>query len=81
MPFAIEEKGTFDSPWAIAFAPGTQVLFITEKPGTMKFVDLVSGRLGTVSGLPTVVNAGQGGLGKLGDARQAHDLPELGGSW
>ena len=65
MPFAIEEKGTFDSPWAIAFAPGTQVLFITEKPGTMKFVDLVSGRLGTVSGLPTVVNAGQGGLGDV----------------
>ena len=44
MPFAIEDKGTFDSPWAMAFAPGTQVLFITEKPGTMKFVDLASGR-------------------------------------
>src|SRR5690606_27905698 len=49
-PFAIEEKGAFDSPWAIAFAPGTEVLFITEKPGTMKFVDLASGRHGTVSG-------------------------------
>src|SRR5690606_4120549 len=55
-PFAIEEKGTFDSPWALAFAPGTQVLFITEKPGTMKFVDLASGRQGTVSGLPSVLN-------------------------
>jgi aldose sugar dehydrogenase len=64
-PFAIEEKGTFDSPWALAFAPGTEVLFVTEKPGTMKFVDLPSGRLGTVSGLPEVVNQGQGGLGDV----------------
>jgi len=64
-PFAIEEKGAFDSPWAIAFAPGTEVLFITEKPGTMKFVDLASGRQGTVSGLPSVLNQGQGGLGDV----------------
>lgn len=64
-PFAIEEKGTFDSPWALAFAPGTQVLFVTEKPGTMKFVDLASGRLGTVTGLPAVLAAGQGGLGDV----------------
>lgn len=64
-PFAIEEKGAFDRPWAIAFAPGTEVLFITEKPGTMKFVDLPSGRLGTVTGLPKVVDAGQGGLGDV----------------
>ena len=63
--FAIEDKGTFDAPWALAFAPGTEVLFITEKPGTMKFVDLASGRLGTVTGLPSVLNAGQGGLGDV----------------
>ncbi len=64
-PFAIDEKGTFDSPWSLAFAPGTQVVFITEKPGTMKFVDLASGRLGTVTGLPAVLNQGQGGLGDV----------------
>jgi aldose sugar dehydrogenase len=64
-PFAIEEKGTFDSPWALAFAPGTQVLFVTEKPGTMKFVDLASGRLGTVTGAPQVLNRGQGGFGDV----------------
>ena len=64
-PFAIEAKGTFDSPWSAAFAPGTQTLFITEKPGTMKFVDLASGRQGTVTGLPTVLNQGQGGLGDV----------------
>lgn len=64
-PFAIEAKGAFDSPWAIAFAPGTSVLFVTEKPGTMKFVDLPSGRRGTVTGLPPVLNEGQGGLGDV----------------
>jgi aldose sugar dehydrogenase len=64
-PFTIEDKGSFDAPWAIAFAPGTQVLFVTEKAGTMKFVDLASGRLGTVTGLPAVLNQGQGGLGDV----------------
>lgn len=63
--FTIEEKGTFNEPWATAFAPGTQVLFITEKRGTMKFVDLASGRLGTVSGVPAVAYGGQGGLGDV----------------
>ncbi|HYD25045.1 MAG TPA: PQQ-dependent sugar dehydrogenase [Croceibacterium sp.] len=64
-PFAIAEKGSFDQPWALAFAPGTAVLFVTERPGTMKFVDLPSGRLGSVSGLPAVDFGGQGGLGDV----------------
>jgi glucose/arabinose dehydrogenase len=64
-PFRIAERGTFDAPWSLAFAPGTQVVFITEKPGTMKFVDLPSGRIGTVTGLPQVLNQGQGGLGDI----------------
>jgi glucose/arabinose dehydrogenase len=64
-PFKIEEKGAFNEPWATAFAPGTQVLFITEKRGTMKFVDLASGRLGTVRGVPAVAYGGQGGLGDV----------------
>jgi len=64
-PFAVSAEGTFDEPWAIAFAPGTQVAFITEKPGTMRFVDLASGRLGTVTGLPQVAYGGQGGLGDV----------------
>jgi aldose sugar dehydrogenase len=64
-PFTIEEMGTFASPWAIAFVPGTQVVVITEKGGTMKFVDLPSGRLGTITGAPAVLNQGQGGLGDV----------------
>jgi glucose/arabinose dehydrogenase len=63
--FSATSFGTFDEPWGIAFAPGTQVLFVTEKPGTMKFVDLPSGRVGTVTGLPQVAYGGQGGLGDV----------------
>ena len=63
--FAIEEFGKFDEPWAMAFAPGTSVLFVTERGGTLKFVDTASGKLGTVSGLPKVDYGGQGGLGDI----------------
>jgi aldose sugar dehydrogenase len=63
--FAIEDHGIFEEPWALAFAPGTSVLFVTERGGRIKFVDTVSGRLGTVSGGPTVDYGGQGGLGDI----------------
>lgn len=59
------EYGSFNEPWAAAFAPGTSVLFITEKPGTIKFVDTETRRLGTVTGAPSVDYGGQGGLGDI----------------
>lgn len=49
----------------MAFAPGTPVLFVTEKAGTLKFLDTASGQMGTVSGLPKVDYGGQGGLGDI----------------
>ncbi len=64
-PFAITEVATFKEPWAIAFAPGTPVLFVTEKAGTLKFVETATGKIGTVSGVPEVAYAGQGGLGDI----------------
>lgn len=64
-PFAVRELGTFAEPWAMAVAPGTDLLFITEKAGAVKIKDLVSGRLGTVTGLPKVDYGGQGGLGDI----------------
>lgn len=64
-PFTSSEVATFEEPWAIAFAPGTPVLFVTEKAGTMKFVDTASGTTGTVTGLPEVAYGGQGGLGDV----------------
>ncbi|RDC60544.1 Soluble aldose sugar dehydrogenase YliI [Alteripontixanthobacter maritimus] len=63
--FMQTEYGSFNEPWAAAFAPGTPVLFVTEKPGSMKFVDTVTGKMGTVSGLPEVDYGGQGGLGDI----------------
>ena len=54
LEFAITEHGSFNEPWASAFLPGTDRLFITEKSGTMKFVNTKDGTVGTVSGLPDV---------------------------
>ncbi len=64
-PFSVTEHGAFAEPWAADFAPGTNVLFITEQAGAIKFVDSSSGRTGTVSGVPTVDYGGQGGLGDI----------------
>ena len=58
-----EEFGTFNEPWAAAFAPGTTTLFVTEKSGTIKFVDTATRRMGSVTGAPKVAYGGQGGLG------------------
>src|SRR5690606_1788878 len=65
-PFAIAEAATLDEPWALAMEPGTGRVFVTEKPGTIKWYDPESGQSGPVEGdLPTVANAGQGGLGDI----------------
>ena len=63
--FAITEHGEFNEPWAAAFLPGTDRIFITEKPGTLKFVNTSDGTVGTVTGLPDVDYGGQGGLGDI----------------
>jgi glucose/arabinose dehydrogenase len=63
--FTIAEKGKFNEPWAIAFAPGTDTLFVTEKSGSVKFLDTATGTIGTVSGVPEVAYGGQGGLGDI----------------
>lgn len=57
--------GTFADPWAITFAPGTPVLFVTEQAGTLKFINTETGLIGTVSGVPEVDYGGQGGLGDI----------------
>lgn len=64
-PFAVTEMATFEEPWAITFAPGTPVLFVTEKSGAVKFMDTATGIVGTVSGVPEVAYGGQGGLGDI----------------
>ena len=63
--YTATEMGEFNEPWAIEFAPGTQMLFVTEKSGSIKVMDAASGAIGTVSGAPEVAYGGQGGLGDV----------------
>ncbi len=63
--FAIEAHGSFDEPWAMAFVPGTRVLLITERPGTIAGIDTATGRRFAVTGAPKVDYGGQGGLGDI----------------
>ena len=63
--FEVTEMGEFARPWAIEFAPGTKMLFITEKEGTLKVMDTASGAVGVVAGAPTVDYGGQGGFGDV----------------
>jgi aldose sugar dehydrogenase len=66
-PFTITEVATFDSPWAMAFLPGsgvplTGVALVTEKGGRLWLVDAKTGSKTSVAGVPRVVAQGQGGL-------------------
>jgi glucose/arabinose dehydrogenase len=61
-PFAITEVATFDAPWAMDFLPGSATALVTEKGGRLWLVDTANGAKKDVSGAPTVVAQGQGGL-------------------
>lgn len=63
--FALEKRGTFDEPWAMAFLPGTDLLFVTQKAGSVVALETGSGRKLAVSGAPKVDYGGQGGLGDI----------------
>jgi len=78
--YTISEMGTFDEPWAIEFIPGTPVIAITEKAGTLKLMNSADGTIAEVSGVPQVAYAGQGGLGDIAflesEAESADGLEE-----
>ncbi len=63
--FETTDVAGFEEPWAIAFAPGTATLFVTEKAGSVKLIDTKTGETATVAGAPTVAYGGQGGLGDI----------------
>lgn len=50
-----------ENPWGLAFLDD-QTALVTERPGTMVLIDLSDGEQINVSGLPQVVDNGQGGL-------------------
>jgi aldose sugar dehydrogenase len=61
-PFSVAEVTTFDSPWAMAFIPGTTEALVTEKPGRIWVVNVANGQKLPVAGVPRVVVSSQGGL-------------------
>lgn len=63
--FTMEKRGTYAEPWALAFLPGTDLLFVTQKAGSVVALDTASGRKLAVSGAPKVDYGGQGGLGDI----------------
>lgn len=64
--FIVTSHGTFNDPWGMAFEPGTGRLFMTEKPGAMKFYVPETGLVGTVTGIPeNIAVTNQGGLADI----------------
>lgn len=63
-PFSVAAIARFDEPWAFSFLPDGRVL-VSEKPGKLKLVDIASGRVGEVTGVPEVAYGGQGGFGDV----------------
>src|SRR5690606_9433455 len=63
-PFQVESVASFDEPWAISFLPDGRLL-VSEKPGTLRLVDVDSGRSGEITGVPGVAYGGQGGFGDV----------------
>jgi aldose sugar dehydrogenase len=62
-PTATTFASALENPWGLAFLPDARML-VTEKAGRLRIVSsaTAAGPHATVSGVPAVLNAGQGGL-------------------
>ena len=60
-PFIATPIATFNEPWAMTFLPDGKLL-VTEKPGRLWLVSADGKQRTSVSGVPKVAYAGQGGL-------------------
>ena len=63
-PFVSTPVASFDEPWAMTFLPDGRLL-VTEKKGTLKLLDIGSGRVADITGVPRVAYGGQGGFGDV----------------
>ncbi|KAF1912213.1 Glucose/Sorbosone dehydrogenase [Ampelomyces quisqualis] len=60
-PFKSTAITSHAEPWAIAFLPDSRVL-VTERRGNLRLVDQAKKTQGSITGVPAVAYAGQGGL-------------------
>lgn len=63
-PFTVTPVARFDSPWAMAFIPGTPFAIITERGGGMKLWQ-PDGPVRAIANVPSVAAGGQGGQGDV----------------
>ncbi|TKD52309.1 PQQ-dependent sugar dehydrogenase [Sphingomonas baiyangensis] len=61
VPFTVTPVADFDAPWAMTFLPDGRML-VTEKAGQLMLVSADGQTKTSVSGIPAVDSAGQGGL-------------------
>jgi glucose/arabinose dehydrogenase len=63
-PFGVTPRASFSEPWAMTFLPDGTAL-VTEKRGALKHVDVKTGTVHEITGVPEVAYGGQGGLGDV----------------
>ncbi len=63
-PFKATPRATLSEPWAMTFLPDGTAL-VTEKRGALKHVNVKTGQLHDITGVPKVAYGGQGGLGDV----------------
>src|SRR5688572_26574511 len=62
--FVATPVAQFAEPWAMTFLPDGRLL-VTEKNGALKLLDVASGKIADVGGVPRVAYGGQGGFGDV----------------
>ncbi len=63
-PFSVTPRASFSEPWAMTFLPDGTAL-VTQKRGALKHVDVKTGTVHEITGVPEVAYGGQGGLGDV----------------
>lgn len=63
-PFKSTEVARFNEPWAMTFLPDGRLL-VTKKEGRLRLIDVATGAIGEISGVPAVAYGGQGGFGDV----------------
>lgn len=82
LPFTIEERGSYDSPWALEFLPGTEQMLITTQTGELYLREMDGSEDVAVEGVPEdIVVEGQGGLGDVVAAPDFEESKRVYLSW